>query len=325
MTGGSAAALALSQPGHHYHGAFQIVLAVIVAALIAVVAVVVVRARRPARTPPGRRRHTTAPRPATPLSRARTVAGAVCWLLALGELAGEAIAQAAWKTPYSLAQDYISALGVTRCGTYRVMSETTYICSPQHDVMNVSFVLSGVLIVAGVLLLRGIWPRGPLATAGLALIALAGAGRIGAGLAPANVDMTLHDLAALGILGGDIGAVLLGCAIWRPRRWEAAGFLAAGVAGTSGFLLMAAAPARHLPAGAFERVASWPLLVWLAALGLALIASRKASQQPPDRSACVFPPRPGLAGSAARGGGSAAAAPASRVHAPAPRRRRTPR
>lgn len=129
-------------------------------------------------------------------------------------------------------------------------------------------------------MLRGIWPRRPLATAGLVLIALAGVGRIGAGLAPGNVDMPLHDLAALGILGGDIGAVLLGCALWRLTRWQAVGFLAVRAAGTAGFALMAA-PTHHLPAGAFERLASWPLLIWLAALGLALIASRKAQDTQP--------------------------------------------
>jgi DNA-binding NarL/FixJ family response regulator len=43
------------------------------------------------------------------------------------------------------------------------------------------------------------------------------------------------------------------------------------------------------------------------------------------RSARVLHGRPGRARSAARGGGSSAAAPASRVHARGPRRRRTPR
>jgi hypothetical protein len=105
------------------------------------------------------------------------VAGTVCWLLGLEEFVGQGIAQAAWTTPYSLSQDYISDLGVTRCGTYRILGETSYICSPLHDVMNVSFVLAGLFMVAGVLLLRGIWPRRPLATAGLVLIALAGVGR----------------------------------------------------------------------------------------------------------------------------------------------------
>jgi len=271
------------------------VLAVFALLLIAAVVVLVARGRRPAGTRSPRQQRATPPRLATPPSRVRVAAGAVCWLLGLGELVGEAVAQAAWTTPYSLSQDYISDLGVTRCGTYRILGETSYICSPLHDVMNVSFVLSGLFIVAGVLLLRGIWPRPPLATAGLALVALAGVGRIGAGLAPGNVDMPLHDLAALCILGGDIGAVLLGCALWRTTRWQAAGFLAAGVAGTAGFMLMAAAPAHHLPAGAFERVASWPLLVWLAALGLALITSRKATGQSPgqmERKPTVTEPAP---------------------------------
>jgi hypothetical protein len=74
----------------------------------------------------------------------------VTWLLGLEELVGQAIAQAAWTTPYSLSQDYISDLGVTRCGTYRILGETSYICSPLHDVMNVSFVLAGLFMVVSV-------------------------------------------------------------------------------------------------------------------------------------------------------------------------------
>lgn len=292
MTGRSAAsparfaqagnlAAGIARAGHHYHGAFRIALAVFALLVIAGVVVLVVRGRRPAGSRPPRRRRAAALRPAAPPSRVRVVAGAVCWLLGLEDFAGQTIAQAAWTTPYSLSQDYISDLGVTRCGTYRILGETSYICSPLHDVMNASFVLAGLFTVAGVLLLRGTWPRRPLATAGLVLIALAGIGKIGAGLAPGNVDMRLHDLASLGILCGDIGAVLLSCALWRLTRWQAAGFLAVGVAGTAGYLLMAVAPAQHLPVGAFERVADWPLLVWLAALGLALIASRNAAGQPP--------------------------------------------
>jgi hypothetical membrane protein len=273
----------MTQSGHHYHGLGRIALAVFALVVIAGVIVLVVRQRSAGTRPPGQRR-TTAPRPMTPPSRVRVAAGAVCWLLSLEWFVGQAIAQAAWTTPYSLSQDYISDLGVTRCGTYRVLGETSYICSPLHDVMNVSFVLAGLVMVAGVVLLRGIWPQRPLTTAGLVLIAVAGLGKIGGGLAPGNVDMPLHDLATLGILCGDIGALLLGCALWRVTRWMAAGFLAVGAVGTVGFVLMAAAPAHHLPAGAFERLASWPLPVWLAALGLTLVVSRKATGQSPGRT-----------------------------------------
>jgi hypothetical membrane protein len=300
MTSPSMAALAqLAQVGdlaagiarhaHHYHGAFKIALAVLALLLITGVIVLVARSRRLAGARPARWQPATVRRPAAPPSRGRVMAGAVFWVLTLEWFAGQAIAQAAWTTPYSLSQDYISDLGVTRCGTYRILGETSYICSPLHNVMNASFVLAGLFMAAGVVLLRGIWPRRPLATAGLVLITLAGVGKIGGGLAPGNTDMPVHDLATLGILGGGIGAVLLGCALWRLTPWQARGFLAAGVAGTVGVVLMAAAPTYHLPAGAFERVASWPLVVWLAVLGLALITSRTATGKSPRH-------RPAMAG-----------------------------
>lgn len=267
--------------GHHYHGAFRIALGVLAVLVVAGMIVLVAHGRRPAGPRSTRLQRTTAHWVATLPSRRRTIAGAVCWLLGLEWFVGQAIAQAAWPFPYSLSQDYISALGVTRCGTYHFPGETSYICSPLHDVMNASFVLAGLLLAAGVVLLRDVWPRRPLTTAGLVLAALDGLGKIGAGLVPGNVNMPLHDAAALGILCGGIGALLLGSALWDVTRWQAVGFLAVGGGGTAGFIVMAAAPAHHLPAGAFERMAGWPLSLWLAALGLALIVSRKTAKDSP--------------------------------------------
>jgi hypothetical protein len=86
---------------------------------------------------------------------------------------------------------------------------------------------------------------------GLVLVSLDGLGKIGAGLVPGNVNMPLHDVADLGILRGGIGALLLGYALWYVARWQAVGFLAVGGAGTAGLVVIAAAPAHHLPAGAF--------------------------------------------------------------------------
>jgi hypothetical protein len=55
-----------------------------------------------------------------------------------------------------------------------------------------------------------------------------GLATIGAGLVPGNVNMPLHEVAALGILWGGIGALLVGSALWNVTRWQAAGFLAVG-------------------------------------------------------------------------------------------------
>jgi hypothetical protein len=79
------------------------------------------------------------------------------WILTLEFFAGQAVAQAAWRTPYSLLTNSISDLSNTACGSWPPASvhlaslglSATYVCSPRHSVMNVSFSATGVLILLG--------------------------------------------------------------------------------------------------------------------------------------------------------------------------------
>jgi hypothetical protein len=45
----------------------------------------------------------------------RLLIGALCWILCLEWFVGQAIAQAAWTTPYSMLKNYISDLGAVHC------------------------------------------------------------------------------------------------------------------------------------------------------------------------------------------------------------------
>ena len=195
----------------------------------------------------------------------RLLAGAVCWILGLEWFVGQAIAQAAWTTPYSLASDYISDLGAVTCGRPQIAGYHVYVCSPLHTVMNVAFALLGLLTLAGVVLLRPTLPRGRLASVGVAFVALFGVGKIVVGLDPEDVRLLLHSLGALGILCGNIGVLLLGLAYWRIVRWRAAISLLVGVVGIVSFLLLAGGPSANV--GIIERLADYPLPVWMAVLG----------------------------------------------------------
>jgi hypothetical membrane protein len=105
------------------------------------------------------------------------VAGAICWILALEYFAGQAIAQAAWKTPYSLTTNVVSDLGVTTCGQLTILgSSRGYICSPLHWVYAASCVLFGLLALAGAILTWPAWPRRRLATWGLVFLCVLGVG-----------------------------------------------------------------------------------------------------------------------------------------------------
>ncbi|MFD7031378.1 DUF998 domain-containing protein [Streptomyces sp. NPDC059917] len=180
------------------------------------------------------------------------------------------IAQSAWARPYSWARNNISDLGNAHCAL-QAEPEARYVCSPEHGLMNVSFVALGVLLVLGCALTgSSLWRRGPAAIAARLLLAGAGAGFVLVGLAPADVNENQHVLGALLIMAtGNIGLVLAGLGLAAhvptPLRWGTGLLGAAAVAALGLFL------SHHylgLGMGGMERVAAFPLLIWALAVGV---------------------------------------------------------
>jgi hypothetical membrane protein len=205
--------------------------------------------------------------------------GGVLWLLALVFFAGQIVAQTAFVPSYSLLDDRISDLGNTTCGPWLTRA---YACSPLHPVMNAALVATGVLIALGTLLTWRAWPPRRLTAWGLTFLALAGLGFVVVGFFPENVSLGLHLLGATNLLFSNLALLLLGLAIWRSHRREAAlTLLLAGL----GFLGLIAGPLllRVLGhgGGAAERLALYPVVIWVAAAGATLLRSPDA---PPSRA-----------------------------------------
>ena len=213
------------------------------------------------------------PRPsAFPAVLSRSVAfGGACWSLLVLFFVGQAIAQAAVATPYSLLDNNISDLGVTTCGPFDFGDYHAEICSPWHVVMNAAFVVAGLLTAAGAILSWRAWPAVRRSAWGLALLVLSGAGEVAAALAPADVNPVLHVAASIaGILGLNVAVLLLGTALWSGRRGLGAAALFAAAVGLFGFFV---APAAGPPTGLSERLAGYPGVLWLIATGGLLFRS----------------------------------------------------
>jgi hypothetical membrane protein len=207
--------------------------------------------------------------------------GALCWILCLEWFIGQAIAQAAWTTPYSIIKNYISDLGAVHCHTFTIAVNSTYtyrqyICSPLHNVLNDSSILLGILIIGGAILLRPIWPQTSLVVVGLVFIALYGLGRIIVGFVPEDTNLKLHILGSAGFLFGNIGVILLGISCWNRIRWKALVSFIVGAIGSISFVLLLEAP--QLGIGLLERLASYPQTLWLVTLGLTVIISHRTSR-----------------------------------------------
>jgi hypothetical membrane protein len=212
-------------------------------------------------------------------SRLSLLLGGASWILTLLYFIGQAVAQAAWRTPYSLIDNRVSDLGNTACG--RTLANT-YLCSPLHTVMNTTFVLTGGLILVGLFLTRSIWPRRRLTTWGWILLGVAGAGTILVGLSPENVNLLFHLIGALNIPAGNAAMILLGLAIWRERiklAWFSV------LSGAIGFLGLLVGPILVIltghGGGLAERIALYPLIIWLIVFGFAILSKKVRTSEDP--------------------------------------------
>jgi hypothetical membrane protein len=204
------------------------------------------------------------------------VVGGAAWALAAVQfIAAHAAAAYAWTPAYSWARNHIGDLANTQCGMFSVPNgEPIYVCSPLHAVMNASFVLTGVLVIVGALLLWKYWPTGWLADTATVLWIMLGFGKILVGLAPEDTNIGLHLVGCLNVQLGALGILLLSMVLFRSDpRLSRVGIVLATIglfgtvlgtigeyAGTSLYL--------GLGSGGMQRVATYPSLVWLLVVGV---------------------------------------------------------
>jgi hypothetical membrane protein len=207
----------------------------------------------------------------------KTQWGAIFWFLCLQYFAGEAISIMGWRGPYSLSENYISDLGAVRCvsAASGLNGQTGALCSPLHAVMNTSFVLQGLLIVAGALCVGRMFPTGRLWTGALVLTGVSGLGVLVVGLAPEDTMAPIHYLGAVeNLFCSNAAMTLMGVAMlgWRREtRLMGAFTLCAGLIGLFGFAFLGARVYLGLGVGGMERVTAYPFPLWIAAMGALLL------------------------------------------------------
>jgi hypothetical membrane protein len=198
------------------------------------------------------------------------------------------VAASAWGPPYDWANNYISDLGNTGCGKFSLPHATPeFICSPLHAVMNASFVLSGLLIIAGTMSLWTFWTPRKIAIAAQVLWLIAGVGKMVVGLVPENDDIGLHTAAALNIPIGNVAILLLSIAIFHQRRMLAvAGMFVFVVSLVALSLSIAAQFGRPdlllgLGVGGMERLSGYPANLWLLMAGIVALSNTARTRLSP--------------------------------------------
>ncbi|MEE2569825.1 DUF998 domain-containing protein [Pseudarthrobacter sp. J64] len=216
----------------------------------------------------------------------RAYIGAWSVLSVLQYFAAEAAVIGAWAgpAPYSRSTGLISDLGALHCGIY----DGRNVCSPLNWLMNASFVVQGLGMLLGALLLssgllcvaarrgvlvapgHGARHRSPwwAAVAVRVLTAAAGAGTVVVGLVPEDAGSTLHFAGAVAyFLAGALALLVLGFLWLRQTPW--AWFLLACGAVSLAALAVGAVTAMNVPLpGLLERLMAYPVTLGMAAAGL---------------------------------------------------------
>jgi hypothetical membrane protein len=222
------------------------------------------------------------------------VAGGAIWILATLQYAiVQVIVASAWHhPPYSWLDNYISDLGNTVCGQFAVPHGTAaYVCSPMHSTMNASFIVSGLLTIAGTIALRRFWPQRRLTTVALVLWGITGLGKILVGLSPENKNVDLHLLGALNIPVGCIAILLLSLSIRQINRSVSITGIVLAIVGLAGTVLSTAGQFAGsslylgLGVGGMERVSDYPASLWVLMIGIIAVLSAgspRASVRQPE-------------------------------------------
>lgn len=206
----------------------------------------------------------------------REIVGGFLWFSIVQYFVMMVVVQAAWTTPYSIVMHAISDLGAVNCGVF----EGRDVCSPWHVASNVSWTLTGLSIFLGAVLLWRPFARGTIGRGGLIVMMVAGMGELLVGLNPQDTS-ALHIPAALvAILGGQAAMVLLGVSLARRPTWRGVGILgiAFGIVGiTSSIVLFIVGLNEYF--GLIERIAAYPILIWLVLAGVAVLRPAYAQKR----------------------------------------------
>ncbi|MFI6407979.1 DUF998 domain-containing protein [Streptomyces sp. NPDC050548] len=201
------------------------------------------------------------------------LAAVVLLLNAVQWVASEAVAAAAWTSPpYSYATNYISDLGVPKCGTHY---QGRTICSPDHVLMNTSFIAQGVLFATGAILLALTLLTGRARRTVVALAAAHAVGFVLVGLFHGSPDGPAYSRAlhvggaAVAILCANTIAILAGSL--RGLQLPYAYRVFSIAVGALGLLSEAFVGASTSTAGIFERGGVYSWLLWSAVTGVCVL------------------------------------------------------
>jgi hypothetical membrane protein len=200
--------------------------------------------------------------------------GAILWLINLQYFIVQGIVASAWtkSNGYSWGHDTISDLGNTQCGQYGARA----VCSPLHLAMNLSFIVVGITILSGAVLLGREARAGFAGRLGFGCMAVAGVGAILVGLFPENSVSALHIAGAtMSFLLGNAGMILIGINLERLPKTLRIYTILSGVVALIALVFFLQKTYVGLDIGGMERIVSYPQTIWMIVFGTYWLRSRR--------------------------------------------------
>ena len=212
--------------------------------------------------------------------------GAIVWIFSIQSFLTQWWVASEWPKPYSPRNNFISDLGATSCGILpgNIQHAARYVCSPEHHWMNVSFVLSGITIGIGAILLRARLMPGVLGFMATSFFVTSGLGIMMVGLNPENMQIVRHILGAyLNAYGASFALIVMGISLKKQGKHGRLGSFTLGfgilsfffnVMYTIGFYYNLPAFSLGLGDGGMEKLCNYSIGVMLILIGVYVIVQR---------------------------------------------------
>ncbi len=189
--------------------------------------------------------------------------GSILWILNIQYFITQFFVGLGWSKPFSLLHNTISDLGNTTCGLYR----DSFVCSPAHSWMNVSFVMLGISMSLGSILIYHQYVKNAANAIGFSFLVLAGLGTALVGIFPENTVSALHIVgAALPFSIGNLALVILGLALQMPHalRYYT---VTSGLVALIALVLFLTHNYLGFGIGGIERLVAYPQTIWMIVFG----------------------------------------------------------